>query len=108
MNVRATRIVADPAKAAVEGTASYEAMVASMRSVPGFLGALLLADRATGESLGLTFWQSEEAMRASEEAAGKFRREGADKIGASKPPTVERFEVLYYGVPEPSTPRHGK
>jgi heme-degrading monooxygenase HmoA len=79
-----------------------------MQAVPGFLGALLLADWATGHSLGLTFWQSEEAMRASEEAAGKFRREGADKIGASKPATVERFEVAYYGVPEASAQRRGK
>ena len=102
MNVRATRIVADPAKAAADGTTSYQAMVAAMKQVDGFLGALLLIDRASGNSLGLTFWENEGKLRASEEVAGKFRREGATEIGATTPPTVERFEVAFYGVPEPS------
>jgi heme-degrading monooxygenase HmoA len=102
MNVRATRIVADPAKAAADGTASYQAMVASMKQVDGFLGALLLVDPTSGNSLGLTFWENEAKLRASEEVAGKFRREGASTIGATTPPTVERFEVAFYGVPEPS------
>jgi hypothetical protein len=102
MNVRATRIVADPAKAAADGTASYQAMVASMKQVDGFLGALLLVDRTSGNSLGLTFWENETQLRASEEVAGKFRREGAATIGASTPPSVDRFEVAYYGVPQPT------
>lgn len=101
MNVRASRIVADPAKAAADGGASYRAMVDSMRQVEGFLGALLLIERETGNSLGLTFWESEETLRSSEELANKFRREGASTIGAVTEPTVERFEVLYYGVPQP-------
>ena len=102
MNVRATRIVADPVKAAADGTASYGAMVASMKEVDGFLGAVLLLDRTTGNSLGLTFWESAEALRASEEVAGNFRKEGASTIGATSAPTVERFEVAYYGAPAPS------
>lgn len=105
MNVRATRIVTDPTKAAAEGTASYEAMVSSMKEVDGFLGALLLVDRGSGQSLGLTFWENETKLRASEEVANKFRREGASTIGAITPPTVERFEVAYYGVPESSSIR---
>jgi hypothetical protein len=102
MNVRASRIVAEPAKADADGGASYRAMVESMTSVNGFLGALLLVDRESGDSLGLTFWENEATLKASEEVAGKFRREGASAVGATTPPTVERFEVIYYGVPEPS------
>ncbi len=102
MNVRATRIVADPVQAAAAGTGSYQAMVDSMKHVDGFLGALLLLDRTSGNSLGLTFWENEAKLRASEEVADKFRREGASTIGATTPPTVERFEVVFYGVPEPS------
>jgi heme-degrading monooxygenase HmoA len=103
MNVRATRIVADPVKAAADKTASYQEMVASMKHVDGFLGALLLMDWTSGNSLGLTFWENEEKLRASEEVANKFRRAGADTIGATTPPGVERFEVVYYGVPDPSS-----
>jgi heme-degrading monooxygenase HmoA len=102
MNVRASRIVADPAKAAADRGASYKAMVESMKRVEGFLGALLLIDRESGNSLGLTFWESAETLKASEEVANRFRREGASTIGAATPPTVEHFEVLYYGVPEAS------
>lgn len=103
MNVRTTRIVADPSKAAADGTATYEAMVAAMKKVDGFLGALLLVDWANGNSLGLTFWENEEKLRASEDVAGKFRRDGANTIGAIAPATVERFEVAYYGAPSPTS-----
>lgn len=102
MNVRVSRIVADPAKAAADGAASYKAMVESMRQVEGFRGALLLADRESGNSLGLTFWENEATLKSSEEVANKFRRDGANTVGATATPTVERFEVLYYGVPEPA------
>jgi heme-degrading monooxygenase HmoA len=105
MNVRTTRIKADPAKAAADGTASYQAMVASMKQVEGFFGAVLLVDSRSGDSLGLTFWASEKDLRASEEVASKFRREGASTIGAITAPVVERFEVAYYGAPEPSKVR---
>lgn len=102
MNVRVSRIVADPAKAAADGGASYRAMVDSMKQVEGFLGALLLTDRETGNSLGLTFWENEATLKASEDVASKFRRDGASTIGATTAPSVERFEVLYYGVPQGS------
>lgn len=102
MNVRATRTVADPSKAAVAGTDSYQAMVASMKEVDGFLGALLLVDRTSGAGLSLTFWENEAKLRGSEEIAGKFRRDSASALGATTPPTIERFEVAFYGVPEPT------
>lgn len=58
----------------------------------GFKGMIALADRETGKTLGLTFWESEDALRASEEAADKLREDSAeamrDTIAA-----VERYEV---------------
>lgn len=103
MNVRTTRIQADPDKAAADGGSSYRAMVESMKQVDGFLGALLLVERKTGDSLGLTFWKDEAALRASEQVANKFRRDGAATVGSTASPVVERFEVEYYGVPEPAS-----
>jgi heme-degrading monooxygenase HmoA len=101
MNVRATRIPVSPATAATADTTSYETMVTAMREVDGFLGAMLLIDRATGSNLGLTFWASEDALRASEEVADSYRKDGAAAIGATGAPTVERFEVAYYAAPQP-------
>lgn len=101
MNVRTTRIPMTPEIAATAGTAQYEAMVTAMRQVDGFLGAMLLVDRATGDNLGLTFWESEDAMHASEEVANKQRRDSAAAVGATGAPSVERFEVAYYAAPQP-------
>lgn len=105
MYVRASTIVADPAKAD-EGTKYYsEQMVPSIQHQPGFMGALLLIDRETGKSLGLTFWEDQEALKASEEAANQLRSKGASQVDSPAPPTVERFEVAFYGVPEPGAVR---
>jgi heme-degrading monooxygenase HmoA len=102
MFVRTSTITGDPAKAD-EGTRFYsEQMIPAVKEEPGFLGALLLTDRATGKSLGLTFWETQDALQASEEAADKWRAQGASQANASTAPVVERFEVVYYGVPEPS------
>jgi len=99
MFVRASTITADPSKAD-EGTRFYrDQMVPAIKETPGFLGALLLIDRPTGKSLGLTFWETQEALKASEDAANKLRSQGVSQVDA-QPPTVERFEVAYYGVPE--------
>lgn len=105
MNVRTTRIPISATTAATADTASYETMVTAMRQVDGFLGAMLLVDRATGNNLGLTFWEDEAALRASEEVADRHRRDGAAAMGATGAPTVERFEVAYYAAPQPQQAR---
>ena len=101
MNVRTTRIPISATTAATADTSSYEAMVTAMRTVDGFLGAMLLIDRTTGSNLGLTFWESEEALRASEDVASAQRNNGAAAMGATGAPIVERFEVAYYAAPQP-------
>jgi heme-degrading monooxygenase HmoA len=56
---------------------------------PGFKGIIALADRQSGKMLGITFWESEEAMRATEEGANRLRAESAE-AGRG---TVARGEV---------------
>ena len=51
-----------------------------------------LADRQTGKTLGVTFWESEEALRASEEAANSLREESAEAM-SDMIAGVERYEV---------------
>ena len=43
------------------------------RQMDGFKGMIALGDRQSGKRLGITFWESEEAMRASEEEANRVR-----------------------------------
>jgi uncharacterized protein YbjQ (UPF0145 family) len=47
--------------------------------------------------LGITFWESEEAMRASEEAADRMREETAE-AGGDTIAGVERYEVGLFEV----------
>jgi heme-degrading monooxygenase HmoA len=63
-----------------------------LQTVPGFAGVLSLIDRTSGESLGITFWETEEAMHASEAEASRLRRDISDGAG-SEIRTVDRYEV---------------
>jgi heme-degrading monooxygenase HmoA len=48
---------------------SRERILPAVRNVAGFSGILFLADRETGKALTITLWESEKAMRDSEEEA---------------------------------------
>jgi hypothetical protein len=56
-----------------------------------------LADRQTGKTLGITFWESEEALKASEEAADRLR-EGSAEAMSDTITDVERYEVGLFEV----------
>lgn len=67
-------------------------IVPQLQTVPGFVGVLSLVERTTGRSLGITFWETEEAMRASEAEANRLRGDISDAAG-SEIRSVERYEV---------------
>lgn len=74
-----------------------------LQHIDGFSGILGLVDRASGRSLIVTMWESEEAMRASEERANQLRADAAESMGAGSEPRVERYEVV---LQELRTPVH--
>jgi heme-degrading monooxygenase HmoA len=59
---------------------------------PGFKGIIALTDHQGGKMIGITFWESEEAMRATEEGADRLREESAE-VGGGTVAGVERYEV---------------
>ena len=67
------------------------------RLMEGFTGMIALVDRHSGKLLGITFWEHEEAMRASEEAADRLRQESA-KASGDTIVGVERYEVGIFEV----------
>jgi heme-degrading monooxygenase HmoA len=71
------------------------------RELEGFKGIIGLADRATGNSLAITLWGTEEALRASEAHANDLRRETL--VGQARIAGVERYEVTMFEV-EAATP----
>jgi heme-degrading monooxygenase HmoA len=65
-----------------------EKVLPAARQIPGFAGMISLGDRQTGRAIGITLWESEEALRASEEAATAVRQTGPGSVAG-----VERYEV---------------
>jgi heme-degrading monooxygenase HmoA len=73
-----------------------ERILPAMRNIAGFSGVLFLADRETGKALSITLWESEQAMRDSEEAS-RVRSESAE-AGGETIAGVERYEVPIFEV----------
>ena len=73
--------------------AMVEHVLPALRRLPGFQGVLLLTDYRSGKVLGVSLWESEESMGASEEAAYWFRAYGAE-AASERITGVERYEVL--------------
>jgi heme-degrading monooxygenase HmoA len=69
-----------------------EQVLPMMQQQDGFKGFIALGDRQSGKVLGISFWESEQAMQASEEAGNRARSESAEAVGATVA-GVERYEV---------------
>ena len=63
------------------------------RQLDGFRGVYFLVDRHSGKHLTITLWESEEAMRTSEQAARRLSSEDAEAAGAMVQ-SMERYEVV--------------
>jgi heme-degrading monooxygenase HmoA len=74
-----------------------EVVLPGAKQIEGFKGMIALGDRQSGKTLGITFWESEELMRASEEAANQLREESAE-AGGDTIAGVERYEVGLFEV----------
>ena len=64
----------------------------SIQQDPGLKAAYWLVDRDGGKGLIVTFWESEAAMRASEEA--RLRRQAATSAATGAQVTTERYEII--------------
>jgi len=59
----------------------------------GFKGFTLLLDESSGEGVGITFWESEDAMRATDDL-GDQARQGAAEAGSGSDQGRQYFEVV--------------
>ena len=59
----------------------------------GFKGFTVQVNRSSGKVVGTSYWESQQAMEASEEAVSGPRDEAVRSAGASGGPAVEHFEV---------------
>ena len=98
MHVRVTTIQGAPDKMDDAERHIQEQTLPQLQNMEGFQGFVALGDRKSGKMLGVAFWESEEALRATEGAVSSVRSgaaEAADGIVAS----VEEYEVLVNEAP---------
>jgi heme-degrading monooxygenase HmoA len=69
-----------------------EVVKPNVQRQPGLAAAYWLVDREGGKGLTVAFWESEEAMRASEEFRSQSQSQTSAATGAGV--TTERFEVF--------------
>jgi heme-degrading monooxygenase HmoA len=72
-----------------------EDQVAMFHGQRGYRGFTGLAARATGTVMGISFWETEDDLRAAEELGREARRRVADAGGGQGEPVVERWEVVF-------------
>lgn len=64
-----------------------------LKEQAGFKGFTVHVNRSSGKVVGTSYWESQQAMEASEEAVSGPREEAAQRAGASGGPAVENFEI---------------
>ena len=64
------------------------------REQPGYKGFTVLADHVGGKVIGISYWESEDDMEASEELGRSTRAQAAETGRASAEPVRETFEVM--------------
>ena len=69
-----------------------EQVKASVQQDPGLKAAYWLVDRQGGKGLIVTIWESEEAMRSSEQA--RARRQAVTSAATGATVTTDRYEVV--------------
>jgi heme-degrading monooxygenase HmoA len=75
-----------------------EQTLPQLQKMEGFKGFVSLGDRQSGKVLGVSFWESEEALRATEGAVSSVRSGVAEAAGGIVA-SVEEYEVLVNEAP---------
>ncbi len=90
---RVTRVEGRPGQLEAGIRTYQEQTLPVLRQQPGFARAYLAVDRQSGKAISFSVWESEEAMRRSEQAIAQQRTQIAEQVGAPVP-TVEHYEVV--------------
>jgi heme-degrading monooxygenase HmoA len=100
MLVRGTRLKMPVDRIDAMITHFKERTVSEAKKLAGNCGAVLLVDRGSGMGWGLTYWEDEAALKASEAAGTSLRVQATEASGA----TVEEVERLELAVQERAAP----
>ncbi len=98
MHARLTTIEGSPERMDEATRHVQEQTLSQLRQMDGFKGFIALGDRQNGRLVGVAFWESEEALRATEQAVSGVRSGTAEAAGGSVA-GVEEYEVIVYEAP---------
>lgn len=100
MYARVTTWKFDTSPARVEEIISRnrDAVLPAARQLEGFRGFLSVVNEEEGQALTLTLWESEDAERASEQAANRIRRGTVEATGISMT-SAQRYRVEVHDLP---------
>ena len=98
MYARVTTIEGSPDKMDDATRHVREQTLPQLQQMDGFKGFVALGDRQSGRLLGVAFWESEEALQATEQAVSSVRSGAADVAGGTVA-GVEQYEVVVFEAP---------
>ena len=98
MHARVTTLEVPPERTDDATRYLREEVLPQLGRMEGFKGFVGLVSRQSGKQLGVAFWESEEALRATEEAVVSVR-EGAAEAAGGTVAGVEEFEVNVFEAP---------
>ena len=98
MHARLTTVEAPPDRMDDATREVQEQVLPQLQQLDGFKGFIALRDRGSGRLRGVALWESEEALRATDEAAARIRGGVAEATGATVA-SVENYEVVVFEAP---------
>jgi heme-degrading monooxygenase HmoA len=98
MHARVSTLEGSPDKMDDATSHIREQTLPELQKMDGFKGFVALGDRQSGKVLGVAFWESEEALRATEVEVSGVRSGAAEALGGTVA-GVERYEVVVYEAP---------
>ncbi len=97
MHARLTTLEGSPDRMDDAIRFTQEQVLPQLQQLDGFKGFIALGDRGSGKLRGVALWESEEALRATDEAAARIRGGVAEATGGTVA-SVENYEVVVFEV----------
>ncbi len=98
MHARVTTLEVPPDRMDDATRHVQEQVLPRLSQMEGFKGFIALGSRQSGKLQGVAFWESEQALRATDEAVVPVREGAAEATGGTVA-SVEEFEVFVYEAP---------
>src|SRR5215217_4511225 len=98
MHVRLTTIEGSPDRMDDAKRHTQEQTLPQLQKMEGFKGFVALGDRHSGKLIGVSFWESEEVLKATDQAVSSVRS-GAAEAASGTVASVEEYEVFVNEAP---------